>query len=123
MSLQLCSNDNDTYTTGYYTKYANYWYSRPRAAVECQQDGIDITSENNFTINPCNVGLFFMHILLVTCTMEGATRLVGGSTKREGRVEVCHDGYWGTVCSNSWTEEDAYVACRQTGGKGISRYK
>ena len=53
--------------------------------------------------------------------MEGATRLVSGSTEREGRVEVCQDGYWGTVCSDSWTEKDAYVVCR-TGGKAISEY-
>ena len=47
---------------------------------------------------------------------------MSGSTEREGRVEVCHDGYWGTVCSDSWTEEDAYVVCRQTGGSRISEY-
>ena len=63
-----------------------------------------------------------MMLHAVTCTMEGATRLVSGSTEREGRVEVCHDGYWGTVCSDSWTEEDAYVVCRQTGGSRISEY-
>ena len=50
--------------------------------------------------------------------MEGAIRLVNGATRteREGRVEVCQDGYWGTVCSDSWTEEDAYVVCRQITG-------
>ena len=55
------------------------------------------------------------------CTMEGAIRLVDGSSGREGRVEVCMDGHWGTVCSNAWTEEDAYVVCRQTGANVKSK--
>ena len=24
------------------------------------------------------------------------------------------DGYWGSVCSNEWDEQDALVTCRQT---------
>ena len=50
---------------------------------------------------------------LVDCT-NGDVRLVGGSTAREGRVEVCVDGRWGTVCNNN-QEEIAEAVCSQLG--------
>lgn len=48
------------------------------------------------------------------CT-TGAIRLAGGSNSNEGRVEVCSNNAWGTVCDDFWSVVDAAVACRQLG--------
>ena len=54
----------------------------------------------------------------VVCN-DGDIRLVGGTLEEEGRVEVCMNEDWGTVCDDSFTTVDAIVVCVQL---GYSRY-
>ncbi len=47
---------------------------------------------------------------------DGDVRLVGGASEYEGRVEVCKDQRFGTVCDDqSWRDNEARIVCRQLG--------
>ena len=49
------------------------------------------------------------------CGPEGAVRLVDGIVPYRGRVEVCKNKRWTTICSRSWDNRDAAVVCHQLG--------
>ena len=48
---------------------------------------------------------------------DGDLHLVGGSTTKEGRLQMCMNNAWGSVCDSQgiFSRDEAKVACRQLG--------
>ena len=52
---------------------------------------------------------------------NGDLRLAGGNVINEGRIEICSNNVWGTICDDYWSNTDASVACRKLGFSGQSK--
>ena len=75
-------------------------------------------SANSSGINPCS----HVQDAGVRCSRgcsNGDVRLAEGGTALEGRVEICWNNVWNTVCDDGWNTPDARVVCRQLGYSAI----
>jgi deleted-in-malignant-brain-tumors protein 1 len=53
-------------------------------------------------------------VAVANCT-DGEARLVDGPSTNKGRLEVCHNQAWATVCNSGFGTEESRVICGQLG--------
>ena len=58
---------------------------------------------------------FQSHNLDVSVPVTLSVRVQEGIQPYSGRVEVMHNGEWGTICNSGWDLNDARAFCRQLG--------
>ena len=81
------------------------------------------------TITVITCSTIFCSTAFFPCYEEGSVRVANGTyiyrnfgITYAGRVEVCYNGSYGSVCDVDWDEEDAIVVCRRRFGLGYSKY-
>lgn len=66
-------------------------------------------------------GLLLFYFAFVEICSDGDVRLAGGQTPLVGRVEVCINEQYGTVCDVGFNRASAGVVCGQLGYSRISK--
>ena len=98
-------------------------------AASCPADRtVSVSCHSKFTLLSLRKGpatfIFYptVGVLRNASCIDGTIRLRNGYISGEGRVEVCINNAWGTVCDNGWDNADASVVCRQLGYNPVGTF-
>ncbi|CAG9769987.1 unnamed protein product [Ceutorhynchus assimilis] len=102
----VCKTPQDTCSEGYWQ--CDTGNECVRLPFVC--DGLDDCSDNSDEANH-------------HCDTPTALRLVNGTSANEGRLEIRHNGIWGSICDDDFNEDAAKIACAALGYSGSASVK
>ena len=103
-----CTGEEDMLTSCAYDSNTNDCFHSDDAGVTCIAERMLIIKSYS------NLSFIWYPFLTVVCA-NGDLRLAGSTTAGQGRVEICINETWGTICDDSWGVPDASVACQALG--------
>ena len=122
-TTNLYTNINDLNCTG-----------NENSLWDCPQNGLTDYTCSNYddasVICQCKIFIFALNygvhlivndVVYSNCT-TGDVRLTDGPTEYEGRVEICMNGVWGSVCDYGWDTNETITVCKQLGYAGENLY-
>ena len=92
-----CAHSSDEVCSSGYAAVVNCHKRKTYPLCMCHAWSISVPCPN---IGPCE---------------DGDIRLEGSTNALEGRIGICQRSIWGSVCSDTFTDIEAKVACRQLG--------
>ena len=66
--------------------------------------------------------MIIFKLMIIEACNDGDVRLSGSSQTYAGRVELCVERTWTTLCDQTWDFNDAAVTCRQLGYSSYGLY-
>ncbi|CAN9507407.1 unnamed protein product [Ophioblennius macclurei] len=132
-----CNGKVEVYHSGRWKPACNAHWSREETAVVCREincglplvqnvppDSGETPHRNTFKTkcqgNETSIGQCTIEdsdesctAAAVLCTNSKPIRLMNGTHRCSGRVEVYHNGEWGSICDDRWGMPEAVVTCRE----------
>ena len=103
-----CTGEEDTLTSCTFDSNTADCFHSDDAGVTCVADCKSMIK----TFDSFPIPFFIWHSYFTVVCANGDLRLAGSTVAGQGRVEICINETWGTICDDSWDTNDASVACQ-----------